>query len=150
MRSQVGVYHNHIGTTALCVGIFRSHTVYAVIANGRANIFLFPRSAHHVIRIQTDARSSLLLFPDVFTGRRTLLSYFSFFTLLYFFGNDVYIRSFSSLPPARLHIILLLLSSPEKYRNSNIIIYNERSIVRAVMRWLYIKINENIFRENVS
>jgi len=89
MRSQVGVHHNHIGTTALCVGIYRSHTVYAVIANGRANNFVFPRSAHHVIRIhlQTDTRSSLLLFPNVFTGRRTLLSYFSFFTLLYFFRH---------------------------------------------------------------
>lgn len=124
MRSQVGVYHNHIGTTALCVGIYRAHTVYAVIANGRANIFLFPRSTHHFIRIylQTDARSSLLLFPDTSSpAAGHCYRIFRFLRYYIIFGDDdVYIRSFSSLPPARLHIILLLLlSSPEKYRNSN-------------------------------
>jgi len=153
MRSQVGVYHNHIGTTALCVGIYRAHTVYAVIANGRANIFLFPRSTHHFIRIylQTDARSSLLLFPDTSSPAAGHCYRIFRFLRYYIFSATttfIYDRFPRCRPPDYILYYYYYCRLPKN--TEIVIIYNEWSILHAVLRWLYIKINENIFRENVS
>lgn len=152
MRSQVGVYHNHIGTTALCVGIYRAHTVYAVIANGRANNFLFPRSER------------ISRYTDTFTDGRALLSsalperlhrppdivivFFVFYVIMFFLATTTFIYDYflGCHPPD--YILYYYCRLPKN--TVIVIIYNERFILRAVLRWLYIKINENIFRENVS
>jgi len=77
--------HRHCCSDAGILCIYRAHTVYAVIANGRANNFLFPRSAHaiiyiilyYIIRIHLYRRTAFPLTPppsqDVHSLRRTLL-----------------------------------------------------------------------------
>jgi len=110
--------------------IYRAHTVYAVIANGRANIFLFPRSTHAIILygyICTDGRA-LPPPPTTFTWPDIVIVFFVFYAILshYFLDDDVQNDRFACRPshPITYYIIVVVVVVvSEKYRNSIIIYY---------------------------